>query len=125
MSHFGDLAIDEQNKIKENNMATNLNNLMEATKKLKKLLREQKKELKVITSYYESVLLQEKSVLEPQIEVEDTRVDDEGETIADKVITDAYVEEKIMSPKDVDEVALEGEPDLDLIKEQNDSTGLN
>ena len=103
--------------------------LIKAVKKLKKLLKEQKKELKVVEEYYLSMLLKNKSAFEPHIEVKDIKVDEQGEVEVPVVgtvdsETGEVKMEKVQSPKDV-EVTLEGEPDLDLIKEQQDSTGLN
>jgi hypothetical protein len=89
-------------------MENSVNNLIDAVKELKKSARHLKSARKMLQEMVDTSLLLSKSAFEHHIlEVKDIKVD-----------------EQVQSPKDVEEVALEGEPDLDLIQEQ-DASGLN
>ena len=87
-----------------------INEILKSVKKLKKLLKgEAKQPLSTIEEFCNQQLFIQKTVFKvpaPVLEVKDIKVD-----------------EQVQSPKDV-EVTLEGEPDLDLIQEQ-DASGLN
>ncbi len=88
-----------------------LTQLKELVKQLKKTMKEERKLKSAIETLVGQILLQQKSVFEPRVEVKDIKVDEQGETISDKVFADAYVGE-VASPKDVP-------------GEQPDITGLN
>ena len=81
-----------------------ITNLLTAVKRMKKLLREQKKELKVIDQYYLDILMEQKSVFTPPTEVKDIQVEESPDGVPTQP----------------------GEPDLDLIAEQEaENTEVN
>lgn len=109
-----------------------LNNLIEAVDGLKKLLkenakinREAKNNLKSCQEYILSILAQAKVEEEHAIRQEEywtekmhQEENEKKEEVDNKINTD-------IAESAAENITLEGEPDLDLIKEQQDSTGLN